>query len=300
MAAGIPLGYIFAETQEERDELAAMLRPVAKQFKGKINLATIDARDAGSFAYTLRLEQKFPAFSIQDTLSSKRYPFDQDKTITEQGISQFIAGVLDGTIQHHVRSQPVPETQDGPVTVVVAHSFDEIVMDDLKDVLVEYYAPWCMHCQALAPKYDELAALVKKAGLDSQVTIAKIDATENDVPVEIASYPTIMLYSAGLKHMPILFEEVREIETLAKFIRENGKHGADALAAAGSSEEQEEAVEIAHTVSATTAATTSDAATITDAATSTVQDSQQDPVITLFVKSAEPSRATEAPAHEEL
>lgn len=50
-----------------------------------------------------------------------------------------------------------------------------------KDVLVEFYAPWCGHCKALAPKYDELAE--KFEGVSS-VVISKLDATENEIDVE--------------------------------------------------------------------------------------------------------------------
>ena len=44
--------------------------------------------------------------------------------------------------------------------VVVAENFDEIVNDPSKDVLVEFYAPWCGHCKSLAPKFDELGETV--------------------------------------------------------------------------------------------------------------------------------------------
>lgn len=48
-------------------------------------------------------------------------------------------------------------------------------------MLVEFYAPWCGHCKALSPKYDELATQL--AGVDS-VMIAKMDSTENEIDVE--------------------------------------------------------------------------------------------------------------------
>ena len=46
---------------------------------------------------------------------------------------------------------------------------------------MEFYAPWCGHCKALAPKYDELAK--KLEGVDS-VVVAKMDATENEIDVD--------------------------------------------------------------------------------------------------------------------
>lgn len=44
--------------------------------------------------------------------------------------------------------------------VAVAKNFDELVNDPEKDVLIEFYAPWCGHCKSLAPKYEELAEKV--------------------------------------------------------------------------------------------------------------------------------------------
>jgi hypothetical protein len=41
-----------------------------------------------------------------------------------------------------IKSEPIPETQEGPVTVVVAHNYKDVVLDDDKDVLIEFYAPW--------------------------------------------------------------------------------------------------------------------------------------------------------------
>ncbi|KAK2735630.1 protein disulfide-isomerase precursor [Myotisia sp. PD_48] len=230
MSAGIPLAYIFAETQEEREKYATEFKPLAKELKGKINIATIDAKAFGAHSTNLNLEaEKFPAFAIQDTVNNKKYPYDQSKKIVEKEISQFVRDVLDGKIEPSIKSQPIPESQDGPVSVIVAHNYQEVVIDNDKDVLVEFYAPWCGHCKALAPKYEKLGQLYKdNEEYSSKVTIAKVDATSNDVPDEITGFPTIKLYPAGAKGSPVEYTGSRTIEDLANFVRDNGKHKVDA------------------------------------------------------------------------
>ena len=113
----------------------------------------------------------------------------------------------------------------------MAHNYKDIVLDDKKDVLIEFYAPWCGHCKALAPKYEELGALYQSnADYASKVTIAKVDATANDVPDEIQGFPTIKLYKAGDKTNPVEYSGDRSIEDLIKFVKEKGKYGIDASA----------------------------------------------------------------------
>ena len=62
----------------------------------------------------------------------------------------------------------------------------------------------------------------------SKVTIAKVDATANDVPDEIQGFPTIKLFPAGGKEEPITYSGSRTMEDLAEFIKENGKYKYDA------------------------------------------------------------------------
>lgn len=225
MATGIPLAYIFAETLEERDSISKTLKSIAEKHRGKVSFATIDAKQFGAHAGNLNLKaDKFPAFAIQDTVNNKKYPFDQDQEITAEAVGKFVEEFVEGKVEPSIKSEPIPETQEGPVQIVVAKNYDEIVLDDAKDVLIEFYAPWCGHCKALAPKYDILAKLYVDAGFTDKVTIAKVDATLNDVPDEIQGFPTIKLYKAGDKKNPVTYSGSRSIEDLIKFVKENGKY----------------------------------------------------------------------------
>jgi len=227
MAAGIPLAYIFAETEEERKELSDAIKSLAEAHRGVINFATIDAKAFGAHAGNLNLKtDKFPSFAIQETTKNQKYPFDQEKEITLENIKAFVDDFVAGKIEPSIKSEPIPETQEGPVTVVVAKSYNDIVLDDTKDVLIEFYAPWCGHCKSLAPKYEELGALYANSEFKDKVVIAKVDATANDVPDEIQGFPTIKLYSAGAKDAPVTYSGARTVEDLVSFIAENGKYKA--------------------------------------------------------------------------
>lgn len=66
-----------------------------------------------------------------------------------------------------------------------------------QDVFVEFYAPWCGHCQKLAPVWSQLAKKLEKQGWSSKgVVVAKMDVTENECDEQITGYPTLILYPA--------------------------------------------------------------------------------------------------------
>jgi protein disulfide-isomerase A1 len=228
MSAGLPLAYIFAETPEERKEISDALKPVAEKYRGKVNFATIDAKNFGAHAGNLNLPtDKFPSFAIQETVKNQKFPFDIEKQITPETIGAFVEEFLTGKIEPSLKSDPIPETQEGHVTVVVGKNYEDVVLDDSKDVLIEFYAPWCGHCKALAPKYEDLASLYANSEFKDKVVIAKLDATTNDTPDEIRGFPTIKLYPAGAKSEPVTYTGSRTVEDLIKFVKENGKYKAE-------------------------------------------------------------------------
>ena len=72
-----------------------------------------------------------------------KYPLDQSKTVDFATVSAFVSDFVAGKISPSVKSEKAPAVQDEPVYVLVADQFDEVVADTSKDLLVEFYAPWC-------------------------------------------------------------------------------------------------------------------------------------------------------------
>ncbi|KAL5231037.1 hypothetical protein ABZP36_029813 [Zizania latifolia] len=78
---------------------------------------------------------------------------------------------MDGTLALHVMSEPIPEVNDQPVKTVVTDSLRKVVFNSGNNVLLEFYVPWCGHCQKLAPILDEVAVLLKD---NEDVVVAKM------------------------------------------------------------------------------------------------------------------------------
>lgn len=244
MQSGLPLAYIFIDNDEHKSKFVEILLPFARKYKGKMNIATIDAVKYGQHANNVNLEQQWPAFAIQDIESNLKYIYDQASEITAEGLEAFIEAFHAGSLSAKIKSQEAPEVQEGPVVIVTANTYDELVLDEDKDVLIEFYATWCSHCKRLAPIYEELGEIFwSDEDLKTKVTIAKVDTPENDVPDEVRGFPTIKLYPAGDKSNPIEYEGDRTLQSLNDFIRDNGKYHIDGLAAMKSKFVKEEKIE---------------------------------------------------------
>jgi len=89
----------------------------------------------------------------------------------------------------------IKEEED--VMVVTTDNWDEAVKDT-DTVLVEFYAPWCGHCQSLAPEYAKAAKSLKDA--KSEIKLGKVDATIETKLAEkygIQGFPTLKFFKKG-------------------------------------------------------------------------------------------------------
>ncbi len=116
-----------------------------------------------------------------------------------------------------------------PVKVLDDSNFDKVV-DGSKNVLVEFYAPWCGHCKSLTPKYDELARIYQS---EPDVVVAKVDADQHKTlgsRFEVKGFPTIKFFPKGSK-TPEEYNGAREVADFVTFL--NSKAGTARLAAGG-------------------------------------------------------------------
>lgn len=142
--SGKPLAYLFVDPADENSQsYIESLRPVASQYRTKVNFVWIDATKFGDHAKALNLpEPKWPSFVVQDLQKQLKYPYDQDKAVEPEAISAMVADYVEGKLLPKLKSQPIPETQDESVFTLVGQQFEEVVFDDSKDVFVEFYATW--------------------------------------------------------------------------------------------------------------------------------------------------------------
>lgn len=190
---------------------------VAKDFVGEVNFAVSDKDDYTGELQALGLDSESDV--VVGLYDQKGQKYAMTDKFSVDSLKSFVQQFLNDELEPYIKSEPIPDN-DGPVQVVVGKNFNDIV-DGKRDVLLEFYAPWCGHCKALAPKFDELGEKLKN---DPNVVIAKSDATSNDYPpgYEVRGYPTIYWIPAGGK--PEKYEGGREVADFIEFIKKNASN----------------------------------------------------------------------------
>ncbi|CAM8909997.1 unnamed protein product [Rhodiola kirilowii] len=101
----------------------------------------------------------------------------------------------------------MPEVDEKDVVVLKERNFSDVIENN-RFVMVEFYAPWCGHCQLLAPEYAAAATELKGEG----VVLAKVDATEeNELSQEygVEGFPTVVFFIDG-HHKPYTGQRTKE------------------------------------------------------------------------------------------
>lgn len=115
-------------------------------------------------------------------------------------------------------------SEDEMPIVIDTFNFFEKVLDrktnmvkGTKPWFIEFYAPWCPHCQNLAPTWDELYRRNKE-----RVNIARVDCTStNGKPLcfhyKVKGYPTMIFFPLG-SSKTLHYESQRTLEAFESWL----------------------------------------------------------------------------------
>uniref|UniRef100_A0A5B6ZJ79 protein disulfide-isomerase n=1 Tax=Davidia involucrata TaxID=16924 RepID=A0A5B6ZJ79_DAVIN len=129
--------------------------------------------------------------------------------------AEALVGFVNNEGGTNVKMATIPSS----VVVLTSDNFNEIVLDETKDVLVEFYAPWCGHCKNLAPTYEKLATAFR---LEEDVVIANLDSDKHKDLAEkygVSGYPTLKFFPKSNKAGED-YDGGRDLDDFVTFINE--------------------------------------------------------------------------------
>jgi protein disulfide-isomerase A1 len=220
---GLDALFLIRGDNEAGSKAEEHFRSIAKELKGKValSIAKIEDNFGGRLAeYIGVAKEHLPAIRlVRPSKNNLKYLFEHE--ISVENIRSFFNDFVENKLKPFFKSEKIPEPDhEENVKIVVGKNFDDVVINNDKNVLVEYYAPWCGHCKSLAPIYASLATKLKN---NQDITIAKMDATANEVEsVSVQGFPTIKFYPKGKKQNPVDYSGERTEEGFLKYLKEQG------------------------------------------------------------------------------
>merc|ERR1712066_653875 len=148
-----------AKADDHEDKLSIM-KDQAKKNKGKMLFVTVNTDEEDHkriLEFFGIVDSELPTFRAI-RLGEEMAKFKpEDDSVTAENVKSFVSDFLEGNLKQHLMFEEVPEDWDKEgVKVLVGKNFHEVAMNAEKDVLVEFYAPWCGHCKQLVPIWDKL------------------------------------------------------------------------------------------------------------------------------------------------
>jgi len=167
------------------------------------------------------IERFRPIPGVHDDLITGDFGIESDK------VFKFGMDFLKDEVPRYYHSEETPEDWDNyNVKLLTGYNFEAVLKDTTKNVLVDYFAPWCGHCKELVPEWEKLAVTLKSR---DDVVVATMDATKNELSHTIVrSFPTIRLYKKGRSHPYTEYKEYngeRTMEGVKKFLDTDGVYG---------------------------------------------------------------------------
>jgi protein disulfide-isomerase A1 len=217
---GLPCLFLFHGTDEGSNSALEVFAAVAADLKGKILVATSPINDGLGKRlgdYIGVSESELPHIKIVNPNGGEVKKYNFEGEVNPENLVKFYEDWAALRLKPVFKSAPLPEKNDEPVKVVVGKNFKDIVLDNTKDVLLEFYAPWCGHCKNLAPIYEKVAT--RLGAVNPNIVLAKIDATANEIEgIPIQGFPTLKYFPSNNK-TPVDFSGERTEDGLLSYLK---------------------------------------------------------------------------------
>jgi thioredoxin 1 len=162
---------------------------IAIESKGKVTAECVEANE------NMELSAKFNVMSVPQQVIND----DIDSiTIGIQPEEKFVEHILKYGMSNYKlenKSIKLENGPDKPINLTDAN-FEEAIKK-YKNLVVDFWAPWCGACQMMSPVIEQLAKIYK-----GKITFAKLNTDENQkIAMEhgIMSIPTLIVFKDGKK-----------------------------------------------------------------------------------------------------
>ena len=193
--------------------------------KLKLFIADIDEGMSVRLAeYCGAKDKDIPIAYILEPITQNPIKYRLQEKITEESLNKFISLWENKKIKPFMKTEPEIDNTDSEVFSLVGTNYKKYVIDNDKDIMIYFYAPWCEKCKNFYPKYERLARKLNIKNKD--LIFAKMDVTENDIEYfAVNKYPTIKFYPGNKKDVePINISNKLNIVEMLDIIKQKAYH----------------------------------------------------------------------------
>ncbi|CEG44200.1 RxLR-like protein [Plasmopara halstedii] len=215
--------------------LAPEYKKASKALEGVVNVAAINCDDEKELMSEFGVSG-FPTIMIFGGNKANPTTFNGERTakgIVDAALKTtrrlVESRLLGGTekVKRKSKSDPKKKSTNDKSSVIKLSddTFNEMVLNSGEVWLVEFYAPWCGHCKALAPEWEQAALNLK-----GSVKVAAIDGDANkhkSAEYGVKGFPTIKVF--GPNAMGPEDSDTYQGERTASAITEFGLSAVDSL-----------------------------------------------------------------------